>query len=61
MKGWLFTQDQHSYQRPIVDIGLCRQACRSAGVTAVRERPPQPLRVDDLFVTARDLSADDDE
>jgi hypothetical protein len=35
--------------------------CRSASVTAVRERFLKPLRMDDLIVTARDPSADDDE
>ena len=46
---------------PIVDVGLRRPVCRSAGIAAVRERALHPLRMDDLLVTARDLSADDDE
>jgi hypothetical protein len=45
---------------PIVDVGLRRLTCRRAGVAAVRERTLEPLRMDDFFVTARDLSADDD-
>jgi hypothetical protein len=40
---------------------LRRLTCRRAGVAAVRERTLEPLRMDDFFVTARDLSADDDE
>ena len=45
----------------MVDVGLRRPICCSAGVAAVGKRLREPLRMDDFFITARDLSAEDDE